>query len=343
MFLLRPALDSDLPKLFELARYLDSLNLPADEEFLAERLDRSARAFAIEAPPSEDREYQFVLEDTAGEVVGTCAILAKHGTPKSPHFYLEVGEEERRAESLDVTARHVTLRLRKATNGPTEIGALVLHPFTRGQPGRPGKLLSWGRFAFIALHRESFCGSLIAEMRASLDPRGKNLFWEAFGKRFTGLSYAEADRRSAVDKSFIQELFPETKIYASLLAPEVAELLGQVHEETKPAVRLLEQAGFGWIGQIDPFDAGPFYGARTDEVIPIRGSVRAIVSGEEPTEPGPAWIVSAGSGADFRAVTAQIEPGDHTVRLPKDALRRLDVREGDTVAATPLPEPGRRG
>ena len=138
MFLLRPARESDLPKLLELARHLDSLNLPADEELLARRLDRSATAFASEAPPSEDREYQFVLEGAAGEVVGTCAILAKHGTPESPHFYLEVGEEERRAESLDVTARHVTLRLRRATNGPTEIGALVLHPFTRGQPGRVG-------------------------------------------------------------------------------------------------------------------------------------------------------------------------------------------------------------
>ena len=343
MFLLRPARRSDLEELLELARFLDSLNLPADEEFLRHRLERSERAFAESAPPSADREYQLALEGAGGEVVGTCAILSKHGTPESPHFYLEVGREERYAESLGVRAEHVTLRLRCSTNGPTEIAALVLQPAARGQPGWPGKLLSWGRFAYIALHRDRFEDELIAEMRAALDPRGKNLFWEAFGKRFTGLSYAEADRRSAVDKSFIQDLFPETKIYASLLDPKVAEQLGNVHEETRPAVRLLEQAGFRWNGQIDPFDAGPFFGARTDEVFPIRETVRGVVSPDEPRGDGEPRIVSAGSGAEFRSVAVRVERDGASIRLPKDARRRLGVGEGEPVARTPFPGDARRG
>jgi arginine N-succinyltransferase len=337
VFFLRPAQRSDLSALLELAGFLNSLNLPAEEGFLLGRLERSARSFATPEPPSEDREYQFVLEDVGGQVIGTCAILSKHGTPTMPHFYLEVGEEQRYAESIGVLARHVTLRLGRSTDGPTEIGSLVLHPDARGRPGSPGKLLSWGRFAFIASHRECFESELIAEMRAALDPRGRNLFWEAVGKRFTGLSYEEADHRSAVDKSFIRDLFPEATLYATLLEPDVVAKLGHVHEETGAAVRLLERAGFRWNGQIDPFDAGPYYGSRTDRVIPIRETVQAIVGAEEPGADATDRIVSSGSGATFRAITTPVEEENGVVSLPKDARRRLTIREGETVAVTPLP------
>jgi arginine N-succinyltransferase len=336
VYLLRPARGSDLPVLLELAVFLNSFNLPAEEGFLRERLERSDRAFGEPAPPSEDREYQFMLEAADGRAIGTSAILSKHGTPDMPHFYLEVGEEERYAESIDVRARHVTLRLGRSTDGPTELGSLVLHPDARGQPGSPGKLLSWGRFAYIAMHRECFEAEVIAEMRASLDPRGINLFWEAVGRRFTGLSYQEADHRSAVDKSFIRDLFPEAKLYATLLDPEVTAQLGGVHEETTAAVRLLEQAGFRWNGQIDPFDAGPYYGVRTDGVVPIRRTMQAVVGSEEPRSDSEHWIVSTGSGAAFRAVAVPVEHEAGTATLPKDARRRLGVREGDRVALTPL-------
>ncbi len=337
MFLLRPVRADDLSAVLELAADLDSINLPADERFLSERLHRSERAFTALAPPSGELEFQFVLEDGAGRAIGTCAILSKHGTPGMPHFYLRVGEEERYAESIDVRTRHVTLRLDRTTDGPTEIGALILHAGARGRPGWPGKLLSWGRFAFIAAHRECFEVEVIAEMRAALDPRGQNLFWEAVGKRFTGLSYEEADRRSAVDKSFIHDLFPDTTLYATLLDPEVAAQLGKVHGETGPAVRLLEQAGFAWNGQIDPFDAGPFYGARTDDVIPIRETARSVVASDEPGTDAKGTLVSAGEGQEFRAVAVEVEGSEGQVRLPKDARRRLGVSVGDSVVLTPLP------
>ena len=42
---------------------------------------------------------------------------------------------------------------------------------------------------------------------------------------------AEADRRSAVDKSFILDLFPTTPFYASLLDPSVAADLGHALDQ----------------------------------------------------------------------------------------------------------------
>jgi arginine N-succinyltransferase len=206
----------------------------------------------------------------------------------------------------------------------------------RGRSGSPGRLLSWGRFSFIGTHRECFEDELIAEMRASFDPEGHNRFWEAFGRRFTGLRYEEADRRSAVDKSFIRDLFPRAKIYASLLDPDVVDHLGQVHPDTRAAVHMLEQAGLAWNGQIDPFDAGPYYGAPTAQVVPVRETVVRPVGRGDPADDAPARIVAAGRGARFRATVSPIEEEEASVRVSKEARERLGIDEGDRVGITPL-------
>jgi len=337
VFLLRPARLSDLPALLTLARHLDSPNLPAHERRLRERLVRSERSFRELAPPHPEWEYQFALVDAEDVVVGTCAVLAKHGSRGMPHLYLRVRLEDRQAQSVQVQMQHCTLQLESTEDGPSEIGALVLDPELRGHADKPGRLLSWGRFAFLALHPMAFERTVLAEMRASLDAAGRNAFWEAFGKRFTGMTYEQADRRSATDKGFVIELFPDTPFYASLLDPEVVGQLGQVHAEAQPALRLLEAAGFHWVGEIDPFDAGPFYGATTSEIVPIReSSLRAVAAGES-SEDAALAIVSAGYGGEFRAVATPAAVELDVVCLPKHTRERLGVHDGDEVQVTPLP------
>ena len=346
MYLLRPARASDLAAMLELSRHLDSPNLPHDEDFLRARLARSERSFARFGPPDAEGEYQVVLEDETGRVVGTSAVLAKHGTPGMPHVFLKVTIEERRSESLGIRVKHAVLQLGASEDGPTEIGALVLLPDARGGPESPGKLLSWGRFALIARHREAFCGQILAEMRASLDPAGRNAFWDAFGRHFTQLSYAEADRLSAEDKSFITDLFPDTPFYATLLPEDVMNELGCVHPEAAPAMRLLQKAGMFWIGEIDPFDAGPFIGAPTADVLPIRETVWGTLEAEplEDDADTPRFIAATEEGDGFRAVVTAGSHRDGALRLPKEAARRLGVEEGASLSLTPMPvrEP-RRG
>jgi arginine N-succinyltransferase len=332
----------DLGALLELARFLDSPNLPCDREFLAARLERSSASFERPGPPSAEREYQFVLTDESERVIGTCAILSKHGTPGMPHVFLLVRQEERQGSKLRVRMQHLTFQLGYTEDGPTEIGALVLHPDVRGRPGWPGRLLSWGRFAFIALHRTQFEGRVLAEMRAALDPQGRSAFWDAFGGRFTSISYAEADRRSATDKSFILELFPNTPFYATLLPPEVAAQIGKVHPETVPAVRLLESAGLRFIAEIDPFDAGPFYGAAMDEVFPIRDTITAELDSGSPPDDAALAILSTVQDGQFRAVAAPCMRENGAVIVPKDVCRRLHLRGGGEIAWTPLPAPSRK-
>ncbi len=343
MFCLRPAGPADLEPVFELARHLNSPNLPAEREFLAARLGRSEWSFGEAGPPDPSREYQFVLEDATGEIVGTSAILSKHGTREMPHLFLRVGREERYSRSVGVHRTHLTLRLGRRLDGPTEIGALILRPDQRRTPGWPGRLLSWGRLVFIGLHPDRFERELLAEIRAAIDEQGRSAFWEAFGYRFTGMSYEEADRRSADEKDFILDLFPEATFYASLLEASVLEKLGQVHADALPAVSLLERAGFHWNGQIDPFDAGPFYAALTGEIMPIREAVHVFVSEDEPSEEGRPSIVSIGRGAGFRACAMLAERHNGRASLEAAGRDLLRIKPGDEVDMAPLPPRRRNG
>src|SRR5262249_31947554 len=141
---------------------------------------------------------------------------------------------------------------------------------------------------------------------------------------------------------FILELFPSTPFYATLLPPEVAAQIGQVHAETVPALRLLERAGLRFIDQIDPFDAGPFYGAPFGDVVPVRETIIGRLDATPPPDGAvPAILCAFEDG--FRAVAVPCERAGDVIRAPKDAQRRLGLREGDAVAWTPLPISGESG
>ena len=172
MFLMRPAGPDDLAAILVLAQYLDSPNLPADEGFLSARLERSEVSFARLGPPCAEREYQFALEDETKGVVGTCVILAKHGTVQMPHLFLRVREEERRSKSVGVCVKHVTLQLGASRDGPTELGALILHP----GPSRSSR----------AAGQAALVGSLRVHRPPPRSLRGNGTGRDASGHRRTG-------------------------------------------------------------------------------------------------------------------------------------------------------------
>ncbi|MCV5217436.1 arginine N-succinyltransferase, partial [Escherichia coli] len=58
-------------------------------------------------------------------------------------------------------------------------------------------------------------------------------------------------------KGFIADLMPRLPIYINLLSQEAQAVIGQVHDITRPALKLLEREGFTNRGYVDIFDGGP--------------------------------------------------------------------------------------
>jgi len=341
MLVLRPIAHPDLEALVSLAALLDSVNLPSDPAFLESRIEVSLRSFAGAVPDPRDAIYVFVLEDTAhGACVGTSCIIARHGTPEKPFYWLDVWTEERHSVELDRRFVHQKLRLRSTEDGATEVGGLILDPRYRRHPRKCGKALSVVRFAYIAARPERFGRDVMAEMLSPFEASGRSLFWDAFGARFTGLTYREADRFSSVDKGFIADLFPRDPVYATLFPPEVQAVIGEAGETAKPAVRILEKVGFHPLGQVDPFDAGPYYGAARDALVSVRERRELVLAGlpagPESQEEGPLALVSAEAALGFRATVVPLDAAGSPV-VSREARSALGVKSGDSVAVTPLP------
>lgn len=270
-FLIREARPRDLSALYELAQYLDSYNLPAHRGRLARLIDDSQQSFAGQRIARVREKYLFVLEDQSkNRVVGCSMIIAKHGTPGFPHLSLACFEERWTSRTLKRDVVHQCLKLRSTSNGPTELGGLVLLPRYRGCPEKLAQGLSYVRLLWIAAHRSRFQKTLLAEYMPVFLKGRQSPFWEYFGRKFTKMSYAQADRLSIDNKEFILALFPRGTLYRDFFPESVNAYLGQVGEQTKPAARLLSKVGFRYNHEIEPFDGGPYYQAATHDVSLVR-------------------------------------------------------------------------
>ena len=340
--MLRPVAVDDLDDLVALAGQLDSANLPQDPNFLAERIAASVRSFAGELEDPRDGVYVFALEDTeAGRVVGTSMIIAKQGRGGAPFYWLEVSTEERSSPELDRRFVHRKLRLRSTEDGPTGVGGLILDPAYRGHPTRCGKALSIVRFAYISAHPDRFEREVVAEMLSPFEGPGRSLLWDAFGARFTGLPYREADHLTARTKQFIAALFPLDPVYVTLFPKDVQRIVGKTSETSKAALRILEKVGFHPLNQVDPFDGGPYYGAARDAIVSVRERRELVLPGlpagqEEASEDAPLALLSAEASLGFRATVVPLGWEEDPI-VSAECRDALGVSSGDRISITPLP------
>jgi arginine N-succinyltransferase len=338
-FVIREARPSDHRQLLNLARELDSINLPTDSGGMRDAIDNSVRSFRGLVRDRARAVYIFCAEERATRRVAAASlIIGKHGTPVAPHYYLEMDSDERYSHSLRKSFRHPYLRLRYSMDGPTEIGGLIVTAAMRGHPERIGKQISWIRFLYISKHRKRFENRVLAEMLAPMLPDHGNIFWDHYGRSVTGLSFREADILSSRDKEFIRALFPDTPLYTFLLPEEVRASISAVGENTRGAVRLLEQAGMKFLRHIDPFDGGPYYGASTDELIPVQQFTQYVITAGEPALERRRQFLLACEEQGFRAVRAVgdlPQPGHLIVRA--ETLRVLGIKPRAKVDAVPLP------
>ncbi len=338
-FLIREATRRDHHDLLVLARLLDSINLPTTAPGLAEALERSARSFRGQVRDRAKAIYLFCAERIAtGRLAGASMIIAKHGTPVSPHYYLEMDTDDRYSKTLKRMFRHSYLRLRYSMDGPTEVGGLIVARRIRRHPERVGRQLSWVRFLYIAKHRRRFENRVVSEMLPPQIPGHRNAFWDHFGRPLTGLSFREADRLSIRDKEFIHALFPDSPLYTFLLPDAVRESIGVVGEGTRGAVKLLEQAGMRFLSHIDPFDAGPYYGGAVADLTPVMQHrvVRAVAGSVDPNE-HPRWLLACEDYRGFRGVAAYGLAEPSRMVVGRETLEVLGVKDGARLDVVPLP------
>jgi arginine N-succinyltransferase len=351
MFLFREALPDDEDAIFDLARHLNTLNLPPERSFIEQLLRRSLTSFRGTPDFDPGRRFLFVLENEEGRVVGTSMIHAQHGDFDEPHVFFRVICEERYADLVgpagdhhEVHMVHTMLHLGQTYDGPTELGGLVLHPDLRGHPDKLGRLLSLGRLVFVASYRGWFRDRLLAELLPPLykGPGGatRSPLWDALGSVFTGLTYEDADRLSRTSKDFIWRLFPAMPVHASLLPEGVREIIGKVGPNTVGAQRMLERIGFKYQGRVDPFDGGPHLEANTDEVTVVRETRKYIPEIGEPGRDASLAIVATTSAdaPHFRAVwtPAEVHGGSRPrLRVRREVLERIGVLAPGAAAPEP--------
>jgi arginine N-succinyltransferase len=340
MLVLRDVQKSDLAGLKRVAAVLNTVNLPNNEETLSAMIDKSVRSFAGKVKNPLEREYLFVLEDPRNQtLIGTSMIIAQHGTYEAPHIYYEVSEREHYSASIDRHFRHKVLSIAYHYEGPTEIGGLVVDPPYRATADKPGKQLSFVRFLFIAMHRRLFRPRVLAELLPPLLPDGRSLLWEACGRKFTGLSYQEADRLSRQNKEFIKELFPASDIYASLFPSRVQKVLGEVGPQTRGVQRMLERIGFRYVERIDPFDGGPHFEANVNDITLVRRYRTAKLAEDDFDQEGDDVLVAyeRDSGRNrFRAVRTQVRMDDQIIYLPARAREMLGAPTGARLSVIPF-------
>src|SRR6476646_2343811 len=309
MFRIRQSYREDVDQVFAVAEHLDTVNLPNDRGVIESLLDRSVKSFSGELPVTE-REFLFVLEALEHKkIIGTSILYAQHGSKRAPHIFFRVEQDERYSVTLDRYFVHQTLRIGYNYNGPTEIGGLILLPEYRRNASALGKALSYVRFLFIRMHREIFRDHVLSELLPPLEPDGTSKLWEALGRHFTGLTYQEADRISKDNKEFIQSLFPDDPIHTELLPEDVRAVIGKVGGETQAVETMLRRIGFDYAEQIDPFDGGPHFVARTDDITIVRTAREVEIKAVE--HAGGAWAIVGvempAARPKFRAIGVRVE------------------------------------
>jgi arginine N-succinyltransferase len=347
---IRALLPGDEEQLYRVAKHLNSVNLPADRSRIEEIVDLSFRSFTGALKNKSEREYVFVLIDREreGAIIGTSMIISQLGRRGAPYIYFDVLTEEKYSATIDRHFDHEVLRIGYSYDGPTEIGGLVMDPAYRTAPERLGSLISYVRFLYISLHRDLFKDEVIAELLPPLEPDGTSHLWEALGRKFTDMSYAEADVLSKKNKEFIKGLFPEGVVYASLLPKDAQDVIGKVGAQTRGVEKMLRRIGFRYADRVDPFDGGPHFFAPTDEIQPVRDTRRTKVGArlseaELASADGASRVVRGLVAVEyegtpfFRATPGYARLDKDGVALGDSTFTHLDLTEGRDVAVLPLP------
>lgn len=343
--IIRPVAMSDLAALQQIA--VESgpgfTSLVDDRDFLTRKIRRSMESFGRTVSTPGDESYLFVLEDPeTGETIGTTGIEASVGI-RRPLYHYHRSQVVHHSPELNILRRLEVLNMCNHYTGCSEICTLFLRPKYRR--ANAGKLLSRVRFLFMAQHPQRFAETVIAEMRGVSDEHGQSPFWNWLRAHFVDLDFGTVTRMVGTgDNSFIADLMPRHPLYTHLMDYSARAVIGQVHDNTRPALAMLEAEGFRQNGYVDLFDAGPTVEARLADIRSVSASIGCHVQVVDDVRPALEEWNRGGQGrmlaltntgtADFRATVtsaARYLPAHNLLQVPATLANSLHLRNDGEV------------
>ncbi len=303
-------------------------SLMLDDKALADRLALSQSSFASSATEPGTERYFISLEHiSSGELVGCCGVKATIGE-QPPFFNFRLIHE---AQYSAVVNQRFDMGVLIGVNdftGCSEVGSLFVRPEHRA--AGVGRALAQSRYMLMATAPQRFNPRVVSELRGVVSEDGHSPFWEAVGRHFFRMDFAQADKLSATtDNQFILDLMPQHPIYVDLLPEAARAVIGQCHRDGEGARRLLEWEGFSFSNVVDIFDAGPLMSAKRDNLRTLRESRLVRVRGATNLTGGKRALLAMPQLGNFRCVPTRASAADGVAQVDAAALAALRLADGD--------------
>ena len=133
---------------------------------------------------------------------------------------------------------------------------------------------------------------------------------------------------------------PRHPIYIPLLPKNAQAVIGKVHKNTEPAMKILQREGFCFNNMVDIFDAGPVVSCPRDKIRTARESIKAPVAQIINKQIESQSYVVSNALREFRACQANLffDKNDGVI-MTAQVAEALNVNIGDSVRyATLRPE-----
>jgi len=307
-------------------------SLMLDDAALAEKLALSQSSFAAPtAKPGAERYFIALEHIESGELAGCCGVKATIGE-KPPFFNFRMITQ---AQSSAAAHRRFDMTVLIGVNdftGCTEVGSLFVRPEHRANG--VGRALAQCRYMLMAAAPQRFNEQVVSELRGVVSADGASPFWEAVGRHFFRMDFAEADKLSATtDNQFILDLMPQHPVYVDLLSKEAQAVIGECHPDGQGARRLLEWEGFSFSNVIDIFDGGPLLSAPRDMIRTRREARRLKLDPVAGFSGGARALIAAADIATWRCVSARAAVDGETAQVDPSVLRALNLQAGEEALA----------
>jgi arginine N-succinyltransferase len=336
MYVVRPVRTADLPAIERMAEAsgIGVTSLPSNREKLFELIQQSQNAFEHEADVDAGREYYMFVLEANGDVIGTASINASAGFDE-PFYSYRSETFVHASRTLKVNNKVHVLTMCHDLTGLVQLCGFYAD---RSHEALASELLSRARLMFIASQQKRFGKRVVAEMQGIHGVNGQAPFWDAIGRRFFNMDFAEVERAFASrSKTFITELMPTYPIYVPLLPDEAQQAIGQVHPDFELPFQLLSREGFEADNYIDIFDGGAVLTADIDRLYTVRLSQSVPV---EVTTHLPASsslrLASNERVEDFAATLVRAEVVDCVAFVSPDGAKALGVSSGEHIRLAPL-------